>query len=102
MSRARVKLSSTSVDKLGEVCEQIKSIAKKTDTRLKGPVPLPTEKLRVNVRKAPSGEGRESYEMWEMRIHNRLIDLDAEERALRLIMGIQIPKDVKIEMEIKE
>lgn len=102
MSRARIRLSSTSVDKLEKVCSEIKRIVGKTNTEIKGPIPLPTEKLKVNVRKAPSGEGRESYEMWEMRIHKRLVDLDAEERALRLIMSIQIPKDVKIEMEIKE
>lgn len=69
MSRARIRLSSTSVDKLEKVCSEIKEIVKKSQTKLKGPIPLPTEKLRVDVRKAPSGEGRESYEMWEMRIH---------------------------------
>jgi small subunit ribosomal protein S10 len=33
-----------------------------------------------------------------MRVHKRLIDLDADERALRQLMRIQVPKDVSIEI----
>ena len=33
-----------------------------------------------------------------MRVHKRLIDLDADERALRQLMRIQVPKDINIEI----
>jgi small subunit ribosomal protein S10 len=33
-----------------------------------------------------------------MRVHKRLIDLDADERALRQLMRIQVPKDISIEI----
>jgi small subunit ribosomal protein S10 len=54
------------------------------------------------TRRAISGEGRETYESWELRIHKRLIDIPMDERALRLIMRIAIPKSVNMEMEITE
>jgi ribosomal protein S10 len=36
-----------------------------------------------------------------MRIHKRLIDLEADERALRQLMRVPIPKDVHIEIVLK-
>jgi len=102
MSRARIKLSSTDPKKLNEICEQIKDIAEKTGIDMKGPIPLPTKRLRISTRKSPCGAGRETFETWEMRIHKRLIDMGADERALRLIMRIPIPKDVNVEMEVVE
>ncbi len=35
-----------------------------------------------------------------MRIHKRLIDIDADERAIRQIMRINIPDSVYIEIEL--
>jgi len=45
VKRARIKLTSTDTDKLGEVCQEIKDIAKKTGVKIVGPIPLPTKKL---------------------------------------------------------
>jgi small subunit ribosomal protein S10 len=101
-SKARIKLSSVEPDELNSICEQIKSITKRAGVDIKGPIPLPTKRLRMSTRKAPSGEGRETYETWELRIHKRIIDMDADERALRHIMRIQVPKAVNMEMEITE
>src|SRR5207248_2434696 len=66
-----------------------------------GPIPLPTKRLVVPVRKSPDGEGSETWDRWEMRIHKRLIDLDADERALRQLMRIQVPDGVNIEIVLR-
>lgn len=97
----RIKLSSTSVEDLNSVCEEIKSIAKRTGVRIRGPIPLPTKRLLVTVRKAPSGQGYHTFDHWEMRIHKRIIDMDADERAMRQLMRIRVPKTVRVEIEIK-
>lgn len=102
MSNARIKLSSTNPKQLGNICSQINDIAQRLNVKMKGPVPLPRKRLKVPVRKSPCGSGRESYETWEMRISKRVIDLAVNERALRLIMRISIPKGVNVEMEIME
>ncbi|MFW5965702.1 MAG: 30S ribosomal protein S10, partial [Halodesulfurarchaeum sp.] len=41
-------------------------------------------------------------EHWEMRVHKRLIDIDADERALRQLMRIQVPNDVSIEIVLED
>ena len=67
---------------------------------MRGPIPLPTKKLKLTTRKSPDGEGKASWERYEMRIHKRLIDLGINERALRLVMRVPIPKDLNIEIEM--
>lgn len=98
-SKARIKLSSVDLTLLDSMCDQIKDIAKKLKIKVSGPIPLPIKRMKIPVRTAPSGEGRESYETWEMRVHKRVLDIAANEKALRHIMRIPIPKDVHIEMQ---
>ena len=73
--RARISLSGTDPKKVDSVCGQIKSISQRTGVVIRGPIPLPTKRLVVPVRKCPDGEGSETWDRWEMRIHKRLIDL---------------------------
>ena len=97
---ARIKLTSTNLENLDGVCKEIKGITEKTGVRAKGPQPLPTKKLKVVTRKAPSGQGTHTYDRWEMRIHRRLIDLDADDRTLRQLMRLKVPEDVFIEVNL--
>ena len=98
--RARIKLASTDISKVNQICSSIKEIADKTGVNLRGPIPLPTKKLKVTTRKSPDGEGKASWERYEMRIHKRLIDLGADERTLRLVMRVPIPEGLNIEIEM--
>ncbi|MBR9683726.1 30S ribosomal protein S10 [Candidatus Woesearchaeota archaeon] len=98
--RARIKLASTEIDKINTICEGIKNIAGKTGANLRGPIPLPTKKLKITTRKSPSGEGKASWERYEMRVHKRLIDVNADERTLRLVMRIPVPEGLNIEIEM--
>lgn len=102
MQRARIKLASTDINKINEVCQSIKEIAEKTGVEMRGPIPLPTKKLKVTTRKSPDGEGKASWERYEMRVHKRLIDLAVDERALRLVMRAPIPEGLNIEIEMLE
>ena len=102
MPVARIRLTSTDPIQLNEIVNQIKDIAERTKVKFAGPIPLPTKRLKVPTRRSPCGDGRELYETWEMRIHKRVIDFDVDERALRLIMRVPMPKDVNVEIEIIE
>lgn len=97
--RIRIWLWSTNVKSIESVAEQIRDIANKSGVRIRGPVPLPTKKLRLPIFRLPHGEGSKHWEHWEMRIHKRLIDIDADERVLRRLMRIQVPNDVYIEIK---
>lgn len=101
MQRARIKLSSIDPKKLDEVSKQFKEIADRMGVRVKGPIPLPTRRIIVPTRKSPDGEGTATWDKWELRVHKRLIDMDADERAMRQIMRIQIPEEVTVEIELK-
>ena len=101
VQKARITLSGTDPKKVDSVCRQIVEISSKTGIDKSGPIPLPTKHLRVPVRKGPDGGGSSTIDHWEMRIHKRLIDLDADERALRQVMRIQVPDGVNIEIVLK-
>lgn len=100
MQKARIKIASTDINKVNDVCSYIKDIAEKTGVQMRGPIPLPTKKLRVTTRKSPDGEGSATWERYEMRVHKRLIDLGIDERALRLVMRVPIPEGLNIEIEM--
>jgi small subunit ribosomal protein S10 len=98
--KARIKLASTDIGKINEVCNYIKDIAVKTGVDMRGPIPLPTKRLKITTRKSPCGRGTATWERFEMRVHKRLIDLGIDERALRLVMRVPIPEGLNIEIEM--
>jgi small subunit ribosomal protein S10 len=99
--RARIKLTSTDTQKLEGVCDEIRDIAQKIGVKIVGPIPLPTKKLLVPTRRTPCGDGSKTWDKFEMRVHKRLIEIDARDRVMRSIMRIRVPNEVYIEMEIK-
>ncbi|NQU78554.1 30S ribosomal protein S10 [Candidatus Woesearchaeota archaeon] len=100
MQKARIKLTSNDIGKINDVSSHITEIAEKTGVTMRGPIPLPTKKLKITTRKSPCGDGKATWERYEMRVHKRLIDLGLDERALRLVMRVQIPEGLKIEIEM--
>lgn len=97
---ARIKLTSANVENLTQVCDDIKGMTERTGVKVRGPQPLPTKKLKIVTRKAPSGQGTNTYDRWEMRVHRRLIDMDADDRTMRQLMKLRVPEDVFIEVNL--
>jgi small subunit ribosomal protein S10 len=102
MPKARIKLYSTDINMLNNILSQFVDIAKRTGVGFSGPINLPTKIMKVSTRRSPDGEGSETWERWEMRIHKRLLDVAADERALHMIMRVSIPQDVNIEIQVIE
>ena len=100
--RARIIYASTSIQQINQLTDSIQEIAKKTKVKMMGPVPLKTRRLKHTVRKCPCGDGKASFDKWEMRVHKRLIDLGVNERALRLVMRVPIPENIQIQIELSE
>ncbi len=97
----RIRLWSVDIDNLNYVVTQIIDIAKKAGVKVKGPVPLPVKKLLIPLPRLPHGEGSKVWDRWEMRIHKRIIDIEANEHVIRQIMRVRVPENVYIEIEIK-
>jgi len=100
MPKSRVKLTSIDISKLNELCSSIKDIASSLGTTVRGPIPLPTKRIKITTRKSPCGDGKATFDHFEMRIHKRVIDLPMEEKLLRQVMRLSIPRDVNMEIEM--
>jgi small subunit ribosomal protein S10 len=97
---ARIKLTSTNLEELELLAREIKDITEKTGVKSKGPQPLPTKRLKITTRKAPTGEGTHTFDHWQMRIHRRILDIEPDDRTMKQITKLRIPEDVKIELTL--
>ena len=106
MEFARIKLAGRDYGQLEEICNMIKDIAGKYGVAVRGPMPLPTKKLKITTLKTPCGDGtghgNATYDKWEMRIHKRVVDVQADDRALRQIMRVNIPTGIRVEIKLLE
>lgn len=102
MAKVRIKLSSIDIASLNIVIASIKEITIRAGVAMRGPIPIPTRRLKVTTRKSPCGDGTATFDRFEMRVHRRIIDIPAEDRILHPIMKLQIPRSVQIKIEMKE
>ncbi|KAL1587298.1 Small ribosomal subunit protein uS10 [Cladosporium halotolerans] len=97
--KIRITLTSRKVASLEKVCQELIDRAKSKDLRVKGPVRMPTKNLKISTRKTPCGEGSKTWDTYEMRIHKRLIDLNAPTEVVKQII-INIEAGVEVEVTI--
>lgn len=102
MGVVRIRLSSVDIEQLNNIVGLIKDISSRTGVMMRGPVPLPTRRMKVTTRKSPCGNGSATFDRFEMRVHKRIIDLPAEDRVLHPIMMLKIPRSVQIKIEMKD
>jgi small subunit ribosomal protein S10 len=100
MSTVRIKLASIDIAMLNTLCTSIKDIASKSGVVIRGPIAMPTKRMKITTRKSPCGNGKATFDRWEMRIHKRVIDMPMDERVLHNIMRVAIPREINIEIEM--
>merc|ERR1712194_860080 len=98
----RITLTSRNVKSLEKVYTDLIEGAKAKELSCKGPVRMPTKRLRVVTRKAPNGEGTNTWDKFEMRIHKRLIDLNSPSEIVKQITSINIEPGVEVEVTIQD
>lgn len=87
---------------MNTVCADLKRGAQDRKLKVSGPVRMPTKKLRITTRKSPCGEGTNTYDKFEMRIHKRLIDLHARSDVVKQITAITLAPGVEVEVTIAD
>ncbi len=102
MRKARVKLSGVAPEIIDSLAWNIRKMGEKSGVKVRGPIPLPTKRLKLTTLTSPDGEGTQRWEKWEKRIHRRVVDVSLDERVLRQIMRLQVPENVHIEIQIME
>ena len=97
--KLRIRLRAFDHKLLDQSAQQIVSTAKRTGSKVSGPVPLPTEKSIYCVIRSPFVD-KESMEHFEMRTHKRLIDiLDPDPRTVQELMNLTLPAGVDIDVK---
>jgi len=100
--RIRITLTSRNVKNLEKVCADLKRGAVDKNLKVSGPVRLPTKILRLTTRKSPCGEGTNTWDRFEMRIHKRIIDLHSPSEIVKQITSISIEPGVEVEVTIAD
>jgi len=97
--RIRITLTGRKVQSLEKVCRELIERAQSKGLTVKGPVRLPTKNLKITTRKTPCGEGSKTWDMYELRIHKRLIDLHAPTEVVKSVI-VNIEAGVEVEVTI--
>mmetsp|Transcript_29715 Transcript_29715/g.30124 ORF Transcript_29715/g.30124 Transcript_29715/m.30124 type:complete len:121 (+) Transcript_29715:161-523(+) len=100
--RIRITLTSRKVGVLERVCAELKNKAVSHNLKVIGPVRMPTKILRITTRKSPCGEGTNTWDRLQMRIHKRIIDLFSPPEVVRQITNINIEPGVDVEVIIAD
>ena len=98
--RIRITLTSKNVANLEKVCADLIRGAKEKRLKVKGPVRMPTKVLKLTVRKSPCGEGTNTWDRYQLRVHKRLIDLHSPADVVKQITSISIEPGVEVEVTI--
>ena len=72
--KIRIRLKAYDHEILDQSTEKIVQTVLRTQAKVQGPVPLPTEKHRYTVIRSPH-KYKDSREHFEMRVHKRLVDI---------------------------
>ncbi len=77
----------------------IKTI-KTTDTKIKGPIPLPTHREIFTVLRA-THKYKDSREQFERRTHKRILDIIKPSAKTRnMLQNIKLPSGVSVEIKV--
>ena len=98
--KIRIKLKGYEHNLVDQSAERIVETAKRTNARVSGPIPLPTEKEIVTILRSPHKD-KDSREQFERRTHKRLIDvLNPNPRTVDAMMKLDLPAGVEIEIKL--
>ena len=98
--KIRIKLKAYEHSIIDQSAARIVETAKRTGSRVSGPIPLPTEKEIVTILRSPH-QHKDSREQFEMRTHKRLIDiLQPTPRTVDALTKLDLPAGVEIEIKL--
>lgn len=98
--KVRIRLKAYDHVLLDQSAEKIAETAKRTDAKVSGPIPLPTEKEIITILRAVH-KYKDSREQFEQRTHKRLIDiLDPTPKTMDALGKLDVPAGVSIDIKI--
>ena len=98
--KIRIKLESFDHELLDASCQQIIEKIQTTQSKVVGPIPLPTKKRIYCVLRSPHVD-KDSREHFETRTHRRIIDIySPSAKTIDALMKLDLPSGVDIEVKL--
>ncbi len=99
-SRIRIKIKAYDSRVVDQSAKKIIDTAMRSDSKISGPVPLPTEIHKTTVNKSTFVH-KNSRDQYEIRIHKRLIDiLNPKPKTIDDLTNLELPAGVDIEVKM--
>ena len=96
----RIKLKAYEHGVIDQSAARIVETAKRTGSRVSGPIPLPTEKEIVTILRSPH-KHKDSREQFEMRTHKRVLDIvDPTPQTVDALMKLDLAAGVDVEIKL--
>jgi small subunit ribosomal protein S10 len=98
--KIRIRLKAYDHEIIDQSTRKIVETVVRTSAKVRGPVPLPTEKHRYTVIRGPHKD-KDSREHFEMRVHKRLLDiLEPSPKTVDSLSRLDLPAGIEIEIKI--
>ena len=96
----RIRLKAYDHQLIDAAAEKIVETAKRTEAKVSGPIPLPTQTEIVTILRAVH-KYKDSREQFERRTHKRLIDIiNPTQKTVEALMSLELPAGVEIEIKL--
>ncbi|MCI8435119.1 MAG: 30S ribosomal protein S10 [Clostridia bacterium] len=98
--KIRIKLKAYDHDLIDQSAARIVETAKRTGTKVSGPIPLPTDREVVTILRAVH-KYKDSREQFETKTHKRLIDIyNPSAKTVDSLMKLDLPAGVDIQIKL--
>ena len=95
----RIRLKAYDHQLIDKAAETIVETAKRTEAKVSGPIPLPTQKEVVTILRA-THKYKDSREQFEQRTHKRLIDiLNPSQKIAESLQKMDLPAGVHVQVK---
>ena len=99
-NKIRVRLKSYDSTIIDAAAAKVVEVAKRNDSKVSGPIPLPTDKEIVTILRAVH-KYKDSREQFELKTHKRLIDiLNPGQKVADALMNVELPAGVEIDVKL--
>lgn len=99
--KIRIRLKAHDAEIIDQSTKKIVETVTRTNAKLRGPIPLPTDNHRYTVIRSPF-KYKDSREHFEMRVHKRLLDIiDYSPKTVDSLQRLDLPAGVDIEIKIQ-
>ena len=96
----RIRLTAYEHEILDQSVEKILTVASKTNAKVKGPIPLPTEKQVYTILRA-TFKYKDSREQFEIRTHKRLVYItNPQKDTVDALRKLDLPSGVDIDIKL--